>query len=69
MLNDDDKWKVITTLAQSHGVGKEALRKWKTRGVPTVWQIKFVCAAPTALNFGDFSELLKHAKEARDDHE
>jgi hypothetical protein len=57
MLTKIDKWKVIERLAETHGVSKETRRKWRSRGVPPAWQIKFVRAAPTALNFDDFGSL------------
>lgn len=54
MLIDIDKWAIIDKLAENEGVPKETRKKWRHRGVPATWQIKFVRARPGVLSFDDF---------------
>ena len=54
MRFDLDKWAIIDKLAESEGVPEGTRRKWRIRGVPAAWQIKFVKARPGILSFDDF---------------
>jgi hypothetical protein len=49
-----DKWVLINELAESLGVPYETRKKWRIRGVPAAWQIRFVQARPESLSFDDF---------------
>ncbi len=53
-LIEPTKWSIIDALAESEGVPKETRKKWRHRGVPAAWQIRFVKARPGALSFDDF---------------
>ena len=55
MLTDPNKISIVDALAEKHGVSKEARRKWRERGVPSRWQIRFVNERPDALAFSDFA--------------
>jgi hypothetical protein len=50
----NDKWRIVESLAKKAGVLPATRRKWRVRGVPAAWQIKFVEAAPGLLSFDDF---------------
>jgi transposase-like protein len=34
-----DSWDAIERIAQRLGIGPEALRKWRIRGVPRAWRL------------------------------
>jgi hypothetical protein len=54
MKLETDKWSIVDSLAESMGVPKETRKKWRFRGVPAAWQIKFVTARRDVLSFDDF---------------
>jgi hypothetical protein len=55
MMLNRDKWRLVDALAEKAGVRPETRKKWRIRGVPPAWQIKFVAAAsPGLLSFSDF---------------
>lgn len=37
-----DTWDKIERLARELGASGEAIRKWRVRGVPTRWQLRFI---------------------------
>jgi len=43
-----DDWADIERLGRELGAGEEAIRKWRTRGVPAKWQLKIMDADPKA---------------------
>jgi len=38
------RWDAIERIATELGVGSEALRKWRTRGVPRAWRLDLLRA-------------------------
>jgi hypothetical protein len=59
MINPE-KWRLVEALAKKAGVRPETRKKWRVRGVPAVWQIKLVSAAPPGLlSFTDFEREQK----------
>jgi hypothetical protein len=41
-------WADIERLGRKLGASGEAIRKWRTRGVPAKWQLKIMAADPKA---------------------
>jgi hypothetical protein len=37
-------WETIERIALSLGIGQEAVRKWRTRGVPRAWRLDLLRA-------------------------
>jgi hypothetical protein len=37
-----DVWEEIERLGRQFGAGDEAIRKWRIRGVPAKWQLRFL---------------------------
>jgi hypothetical protein len=37
-----DAWAEIERLGREFGAGDEAIRKWRLRGVPAKWQLRFI---------------------------
>lgn len=63
---EPDKWAIINELAESEGVPKETRKKWRVRGVPASWQIKFVKTRPADLSFDDFGTSVAFARAEGD---
>jgi hypothetical protein len=38
----DDAWDEIERLGRQFGAEAEAIRKWRVRGVPPKWQLRFI---------------------------
>jgi hypothetical protein len=55
MKFDPAKWALIDELAENEGVPMATRKKWKARGIPSAWQIRFVQARPGSLSFADFA--------------
>ena len=53
-ITNKPKWELVEQMARQAGVKEYALAKWRLRGVPGSWAIKFIVASGGKLTAYDF---------------